>query len=1040
MTRELCLKHLKRSALMLSSAYLAGVSSVHTLNLKRGLLGYMRCCGTSSGPMLLGIALFLSVSASSAPLQLISTRDPAQNPPAGGSGDSWGPILSPKGRYVLFASTANNLVTNSNGNPLPIRGAPRLNAFLRDRFTHSTILVSPNFGGTAGGNGDSIPTGLSTHGRYALFESRASDLVPNDTNGVTDIFLRDVWSNTTTLVSISMSGGAANGVSRSSVMTPDGRYVAFVSAATNLVPDDTNGIPDIFVRDLQTATTTLVSVGAQNTNSARGSLASSESPAITPDGRFVVFYSTATNLIPGAGGVGEIFVRDLRTATTIWASSNTRALLGYSNAVSYNQTISSDGKYVTYQASTNSGDLPTPNAQGSIIRFKVNSGRSDLISTNATVQNAAYEDIRSLDITPDGRSITFVANTNSGTSFAGTQIHVWDDQSGTTTVASVDRNNSFTLGSINSWPAIDRSGRYVAFLSSATNLVTNSIAGDYHLYVRDLQSAATLLVDSDTNNVGSSVGPDAAPRISADGHCVAFESPDSNLISDDRNHAYDIFLRDISAGTNELISAHHPVLPSLTPNAPSLLSPFSLSANGRYITFCSDADNLTLSDTNFFRDVFVRDIFLGTTILVSVSTNGVPAHGLSSEPAISADGRMVAFTSSADDLIAGDTNKAQDVFLRDLQKGTTTLVSWNTNATGPGNRASYSPAILGNGKYVLFRTTASDVAIGTGSADLVLRDMQAGTTYALPTSLSGISSFSATADGRFIAFGEQYPDNIYLWDSRLASIVWTNSTAQASVSTIAISHDGKRIAFIATGALYAFDLNAGTRVKIGPALSGLRSGLRFSSDGATLVYSGLIGNTNQVFLYDFAARSNLLVSQGIAGLQSGPSDMPDISADGRFIAYRSFATNLTAASDANSVPDIFLYDTLLGTTSLLTANRQAGGSADNRSVFPLFSGDGHMLLFQSPASDLVAQDFNFGTDLFAYAFLYVSVAPATTGRGPTLSWPARPGETYQVQFKNSLSEPQWQNVSGTVSITGNQAQLTDLTASSGQRFYRVVAF
>jgi Tol biopolymer transport system component len=337
--------------------------------------------------MLLGIALFLPVSTSSAPLQLISTRDPAQNPPAGGSGDSWGPILSPKGRYVLFASTANNLVTNSNGNPLPIRGAPRLNVFLRDRITHSTILVSPNFGGTAGGNGDSIPTGLSTHGRYALFESRASDLVPNDTNGVTDIFLRDVWSNTTRLVSISMSGGAANGVSRSSVMTPDGRYVAFVSAATNLVPDDTNGIPDIFVRDLQTATTTLVSVGAQNTNSARGSLASSESPAITPDGRFVVFYSTATNLIPGAGGVGEIFVRDLRTATTIWASSNTRALLGYSNAVSYNQTISSDGRYVTYQASTNSGALPIPNAQGSIIRFNVNSGRSDLISTNANVQN-----------------------------------------------------------------------------------------------------------------------------------------------------------------------------------------------------------------------------------------------------------------------------------------------------------------------------------------------------------------------------------------------------------------------------------------------------------------------------------------------------------------------------------------------------------------------------------------------------------------------------------------------------------------------------
>src|SRR6266446_2919214 len=233
--------------------------------------------------------LFCALAASAAPFQLVSARDSGQAPPAGGSGDSWGPVLSPDGRFVLFASAANNLVTTSNGNPLPVLVGPRLNVFLRDRTAGTTTLVSANLTGAGGGNGDSIPTGISTSGRYACFESSASDLVSGDTNGVTDVFVRDLASNTTALVSVSISGGAGNGVCRGSTMTPDGRYVAFVSAATNLVAGDTNGIPDVFIRDLQAGLTTLVSVGAKSTNSLATS--SSEAPDISADGRYVAFYS-----------------------------------------------------------------------------------------------------------------------------------------------------------------------------------------------------------------------------------------------------------------------------------------------------------------------------------------------------------------------------------------------------------------------------------------------------------------------------------------------------------------------------------------------------------------------------------------------------------------------------------------------------------------------------------------------------------------------------------------------------------------------------
>jgi len=749
---------------------------------------------------------------SAAPLQLVSVRDPSQPPPAGGSGDSWGPILSPNARFVLFSSIANNLVTASNGNGLPVLIAPHLNVFMRDRTAGTTTLVSANLAGTGGGNGDSIPTGISTHGRYACFESSASDLVPSDTNGVTDVFVRDLWSNTTTLVSANLAGVPGNGICRGSAMTPDGRYVAFVSAATNLVAGDTNRIPDVFFRDLQAATTTLISVGAKSTNSS-SLYGSSESPDITPDGQYVAFFSTATNLVPGVGTAGEVYVRDLVAGTTTWASTGARALLGTANAISYNQAISADGQFVAYQASTNTGISTIPNGRGVLLRFNLGTGFTDLVSTNANIQTAAYEDIRSLEITPDGRFTVFVANSNN----LGTCIRLWDALPGTSTLISGDLSNAVTQGTSSLWPAIDPSGRYVAFLSSATNLVTNSLIGDYHLYIRDVQAGTTSLVDSDTNGVGSSVGPSTAPRLSDDGRLVAFESLDANLVRDDRNHDYDVFLRNAAAGTNELISARHPALPSASPNGPSLLSGLSISSNGRYVVFSSDADNLTANDTNGFRDIFVRDFLLGTTTLASVATNGLVADGLSSEPAISGEGRYVVFTSSADNLVAGDGNKKEDVFIRDLQASTTALVSWNTGSTGPGNNASYSSSVFAGGQYVLFRSKATDLAVGAfgGTENLFLRDVQMGTTYALTT--AGVLGASVSPDGRFIAFGGQ-GGNVYVWDAQAAAIVYTNSTA--AVSMLAISPDGNRLVYGVTTGFYALDRAANTTWQIGPALSG----------------------------------------------------------------------------------------------------------------------------------------------------------------------------------------------------------------------------
>ncbi len=979
--------------------------------------------------------------AGAAPFELISARDPTQAAPAGGSGDSGGAVVSPDGRFILFASAANNLALNSSSNPIPLLLAPRLNVYLRDRTSGSTVLVSANLSGMGGGNGDSVPTAISDDGRYALFESSASDLVAGDTNGVADVFLRDVPSSTTYLVSVSTNGTAGNGVCRGSTMTADAHYVAFTSAANNLVPADTNGIPDVFVRDIQAGVTVLASVGAQATNQYY-TLIGSEAPDLTADGRYVAFYSAARNLVPGVGNGGEIYVRDLVGGTTTWASQGARTLLGTSKTVSFNHAISADGKFVAYETCSN----PPPasaSARSLVLRYSLDTGLTDLVCSNAYVQIANLEEIRSLDMNRDGRFITFVANTNVGS--GTTCVYLWDAQSGASTLVSGSTNGTVSAGTICDWPTVDTSGRFVAFLSSAPNLTTNPLAGTYHLYLRDVQASLTTLIDADTNGIGSSVSPGTAPRLSADGSLLAFEAFDGNLVANDRNHAYDVFARDLNTSTTELISAHHADLPSASGNGPSALTSLAATPNGRFLAFTSDADNLVPNDTNGFRDIFVRDRSSGTTLLVSVSTNGSAADGISSEPAISADGRYVAFTSAADNLTAGDANRVQDVFVRDRQTGTTILVSVSTNGLASGNRASYSPIISTDARFVLFHSQANNLAAGqSGTAEnLLLRDLQNSVTYALTS--GGVVSASTTPDGRLVAFTDSAgasAGKIYLWDSLAGTRVETNSLGLV-VSSLALSPDATRIVCFCSNRVSSIDRVAKTNGVIGTGLPNSRSGLRFSADGRFVAYSvaPALGGTNQLYLYDFETRSSSLLTtaSGSATGANGSSDSPDINADGRLVVYRSSASDLLPGLDAAGLPELFLYDRVSGSSGLLTASRLSGALADNRSLTPIFSGDGHTLFLQSWASDLYPQDFNQSADVLAQTFLYVSIS-TSLGQGPTLSWPVQPGETYHAQYKDRLADAQWQEVSGSITIAGTQAQITDRAPASSQRFYRVVAF
>jgi len=217
-----------------------------------------------------------------------------------GNGDSYYPGITPDGRYVSFSSYSTNLTTADTNATMDV--------FVRDLTADTTTCVSLNASGSDTGNGYSDNPSITPDGQYIAFTSSATNLVAGGTTGGHyQIFVRNMLSNTTTLVSVDSSGIQANGDCQVSSISSDGRYIAFQSNATNLVAGDTNGTWDIFVRDLTAGTTTRVSVGVLGVESNGQSLI----PSMKSDGSAVVFQSQATNLITGGTTGNQIFLRKL---------------------------------------------------------------------------------------------------------------------------------------------------------------------------------------------------------------------------------------------------------------------------------------------------------------------------------------------------------------------------------------------------------------------------------------------------------------------------------------------------------------------------------------------------------------------------------------------------------------------------------------------------------------------------------------------------------------------------------------------------------
>ena len=399
-------------------------------------------------------------------------------------------------------------------------------------------------------------------------------------------------------VSISSSGEKGNGVSSNPSISANGRYVAFQSNATNLVEDDINEKRDIFVHDRHTDEIIIISM---DSNGMQGNDRSSN-PSISGDGLFVTFESDASNLVADdTNEMADIFVHDIQTGTTTRVSLDSNGT--QANGTSLSPSISADGRFVAFE-----------------------SYASNLVADDSN-ENA--------------------------------DIFVHDRQTGETQRVSVPNNLSLGEDGDSSNPTISADGRYVAFESVASNLVADDTNDETDIFVHDMQTGETRLVSLDSNGTQGN-GPSGSPSISADGRYVAFQSFASNLVSGDTKNMYDIFRRDMLEGSTIRVSVHsngregngHSYRPSI-------------SADGRYVAFESLANDLVAGDTNGKSDIFFRDTDTQypSTSRISLDSNGIQGDGNSYRASVSPDGRYVAFESDANLLVEGGTTRPSQIFV-----------------------------------------------------------------------------------------------------------------------------------------------------------------------------------------------------------------------------------------------------------------------------------------------------------------------------------------------------------------------------------------
>src|SRR5215211_1155022 len=425
------------------------------------------------------------------------------------------------------------------------------------------------------------------------------------------------------------------------------------------------------------------------------------------------------------------------------------------------------------------------------------------------------------------------------------------------------------------WPQISGDGNYVVFESSASNLVSNDTNTEPDIFVNNRQTGVTERVSVANNESQANSGSESDIAMSSDGRYVAFVSMASNLVSGDTNGIMDVFVRDRLLGQTKRVSVDSSGAQA-SGDEWSHFGGIVISADGRFVAFTSNVPNLVSGDTNGVEDAFVHDLQTGTTRRVSISSSGQQANGSSGSSDISGDGHLILFGSNATNLISGDTNNVSDIFLHNLLTGETTRVSVNSNEE-QADASSQGGAISDNGRYVAFSSDAENLAPDYEIWEHVyVRDLETGETTRASVTTSGDTMVgwaeapAISDDGRYVAFEFDDRDDgapqrwIYVHDRLTGQTIAATKgdfDGEGSPFNPSLSADGRFLAFDSgISTLVSGDTNAVRDVFMREA--------PFSSDPVPTVVSINRVDPNPAFTAR-SVRYTVIFSEAVTGVDAG---------------------------------------------------------------------------------------------------------------------------------------------------------------------------
>jgi Tol biopolymer transport system component len=811
------------------------------------------------------------------------------------------------------------------------------------------------------GSGRSFQPSISADGRWVAFVSAATNLVAGDTEGYLDVFLVDRVGRTVERVSQTRSGAGGLGDSEGPSVSADGRFVAFVSSAANLVPGDGNEVRDVFLWDRSSRQVELVSVRADGRSSGNGV---SEVPMINRDGTLVVFASDATDLVSGdRNQVRDVFVRDRsrRSTERVSVASDGAEAFDWSDA----PTISADGSTVAFHSAAPnlvSGDV---NLKWDVFVRDRSRGR-----TEALVRDVVGDDDSLYPLVSEtGRWVAFssAATNYAGGPTGGKLVLLLADRQGNRIVRAgglapgvLPQSDALAFG-------ISADGRFVSVTTDEPGLAPGGELGFYRTFLFDrLRGIHEWVALSDAGLVAedsSFYGP-----VSADGRYLAFVSNASGLVPGDGNAVGDVFVRDRGdaiadlsvrvAGTNRW-------------SGDGILNPLRPQRVGRVVEIGGTAEyEVVLANAGEARPFVMKvsAVSAGWTLQVRAAPQGngqgpditaaLLGNGWTS-PSLAAGEQQVIRVRVTQGGAVGESqgtarfevrSASEESALDAVNLVTTTVLpppGWTLVSRGAdgalAERSAEAASLSRDARRVVFSSDSDQLDARSDlnfQSDVFLVDRAAGTVSRLSDASpsaqgNGDSRYpSLSADGTRVVF-QSKADNLVASDSNEVEDIFLKDLASGALSRVSVSAAGGQA-------------NRGSE---GAFLSGGGRHVVFTSFASNLVE----GDTNRcqdVFLRDLETGTTECVSRAASGaLGDADSEGGVVSADGRFVVFTSLARGLSP-QDRNVYADVYLWDRTTRTMELVSANTNgvaANGSSGGGSI----SDDGRWLTFHSYASDLV---------------------------------------------------------------------------------------